>query len=187
MLGALSIQRLKTATTKNKNKGDWGVHSSFHCGISKSNSNPFILHLSSARSTRTRRLRSRSMRRRWWHRLIAPSRNLTTLLPSPLSWRNLELVISTTRLPVHIWRYVQNQREIGTTFGCLIKADSMFAPNQWETALLCNDVSYWLAASLESPLLIFAYTRLPNPVPTALGCDFSSPQKLWRLTIIWLL
>ena len=107
MLGALSIQRLKTATTKNKNKGDWGVHSSFHCGISKSNSNPFILHLSSARSTRTRRLRSRSMRRRWWHRLIAPSRNLTTLLPSPLSWRNLELVISTTRLPVHIWRYVQ--------------------------------------------------------------------------------
>ena len=33
-----------------------------------------------------------------------------------------------------------------------IKADSRFAPSQWETALLCNDVSYWLGASLESAL-----------------------------------
>ena len=33
----------------------------------------------------------------------------------------------------------------------LIKmADSRFAPSQWETALLCNDVSHWLGASLES-------------------------------------
>ena len=28
----------------------------------------------------------------------------------------------------------------------------MFAPSQWETALLCNDVSHWLDASLESAL-----------------------------------
>ena len=26
----------------------------------------------------------------------------------------------------------------------------MFASSQWETALLCNDVSHWLGASLES-------------------------------------
>ena len=26
-------------------------------------------------------------------------------------------------------------------------ADSRFAPTQWETALLCNDVPYWLVAS----------------------------------------
>ena len=31
-------------------------------------------------------------------------------------------------------------------------ADSRFAPSQWETALLCNDVSLWLSASLESAL-----------------------------------
>ena len=31
-------------------------------------------------------------------------------------------------------------------------ADSRFAPSQWETALLCNDVSHWLTASLESAL-----------------------------------
>ena len=32
-------------------------------------------------------------------------------------------------------------------------ADSRFAPSQWETALLCNDVSHWLDASLESVLI----------------------------------
>ena len=34
---------------------------------------------------------------------------------------------------------------------CLM-ADSWLAPNQWETALLCNDVSHWLCASLESAM-----------------------------------
>ena len=32
------------------------------------------------------------------------------------------------------------------------RADSRFAPSQWEMALLCNDVSHWLGASIESPL-----------------------------------
>ena len=32
------------------------------------------------------------------------------------------------------------------------RADSRFAPSQWGTALLCNDVSHWLAESLESAL-----------------------------------
>ena len=35
------------------------------------------------------------------------------------------------------------------------RADSRFAPSQWETALLCNDVSNWLGASLESALCIY--------------------------------
>ena len=30
------------------------------------------------------------------------------------------------------------------------RADSRFTPSQWETALLCNDVSHWLGAILES-------------------------------------
>ena len=33
------------------------------------------------------------------------------------------------------------------------RADSRFAPSQCETALLCNDVSHWLGASLESTML----------------------------------
>ena len=32
------------------------------------------------------------------------------------------------------------------------RADSRFAPRQWETALLCNDISHWLGANLESAL-----------------------------------
>ena len=33
-----------------------------------------------------------------------------------------------------------------------IRADSRFAPSQWETVLLCNNVSHWLDTSLESAL-----------------------------------
>ena len=32
------------------------------------------------------------------------------------------------------------------------RADSRFAPIQWEMALLCNNVSHWLGANLESAL-----------------------------------
>ena len=34
----------------------------------------------------------------------------------------------------------------------MLRADSRFAPSQWEMALLCNDVSHWSGASLESAL-----------------------------------
>ena len=33
--------------------------------------------------------------------------------------------------------------------------DSRFAPSQWETALLCNDISHWLGASLESAMVYY--------------------------------
>ena len=40
------------------------------------------------------------------------------------------------------------------------RADSRFAPSQWETALLCNDVSHWLGARLESALrFIYAWSH----------------------------
>ena len=32
------------------------------------------------------------------------------------------------------------------------RADSKLAPSQWETTLLCNDITYWLGARLESAL-----------------------------------
>ena len=37
--------------------------------------------------------------------------------------------------------------------------DSRFVPSQWETALLCNDVSHWLSSNLESALHIHASKR----------------------------
>ena len=39
----------------------------------------------------------------------------------------------------------------------IFQADSRFAPSQWETALLCNDVSHWLSAKLESALYSLDY------------------------------
>ena len=38
---------------------------------------------------------------------------------------------------------------ISMFFHFWFRADSRFAPSQWETALLCNDVSYWLGANLQ--------------------------------------
>ena len=44
-----------------------------------------------------------------------------------------------------------------------LRADSMLASSQWETALLCNDVSHWLGASLDSALnLIIRHTLRYN-------------------------
>ena len=37
---------------------------------------------------------------------------------------------------------------------CRVRSDSRLAPSQWETALLCNDVSHWLGANLESSLVV---------------------------------
>ena len=37
-----------------------------------------------------------------------------------------------------------------------IRADFRFAPSQWETALLCNDVSDWLGASIKSALIMIS-------------------------------
>ena len=35
-----------------------------------------------------------------------------------------------------------------------LQADSSFAPSQWETSLLCNNVSHWLDVSLEPALYV---------------------------------
>ena len=53
--------------------------------------------------------------------------------------------ILATRTSVQIWHTLIAYR-----------ADSRFAPSQWETALLCNDVSHWLSASLESALSLYS-------------------------------
>ena len=39
----------------------------------------------------------------------------------------------------------------------IYRADSRFAPSQWETTLLCNDVSHWLGTSIESAIYIYIY------------------------------
>ena len=47
-------------------------------------------------------------------------------------------------------------------------AGSRFAPSQWETVFLCNDVSHWLGANLESALCIIYWCRWGNGSPVLL-------------------
>ena len=42
-------------------------------------------------------------------------------------------------------------------YSIYIRADSRFAPSQWEMLLLCNDVSHWLGTSLESTLYMIQW------------------------------
>ena len=60
---------------------------------------------------------------------------------------------------------LQITQSAGVNQGSILRTDSRFAPSQWEMALLCNDVSHWLGASLESSLyveLITAYFHWPG-------------------------
>ena len=43
------------------------------------------------------------------------------------------------------------------------RADSRLAPSQWETALLCNDISHWLGASLGSALDLYQTFSMDAP------------------------
>ena len=52
------------------------------------------------------------------------------------------------------------------------RSDSRFVSSQWETALLCNDVSHWLGTSLESALITHT---LCGPA-TALNLSKNTPM-----------
>ena len=61
----------------------------------------------------------------------------------------------------HMWYLLQkrcnssaNAMELHPSCTDPFRVDSRFAPSQWETALLCNDVSHWLGTSLDSTLPI---------------------------------
>ena len=46
------------------------------------------------------------------------------------------------------------------------RADSRSAPSQWETALLCNDVSHWLGTELGSiQFRNWNCSSIPIPIP----------------------
>ena len=58
-------------------------------------------------------------------------------------------------VPMHVkpkFTYLLGNKKCHQSLGCCCRADSRFAPSQWETALHCNDASHWLGASLESAL-----------------------------------
>ena len=75
-----------------------------------------------------------------------------------------------------------------------IRAYSRFALNQWETALLCNDVSHWLGTNLESALHIPWVTSEEKSVPVPwvdLPCkstkidDMTKTSQSQRSSWVW--
>ena len=59
-------------------------------------------------------------------------------------------VLYLLRLIISVYRSVHWYNKLPCSW--IATADSRFAPSQWETALLCNDVSHGLGANLESTL-----------------------------------
>ena len=77
----------------------------------------------------------------------------------------------------------------------IIRADSRFAPSQWETSLQSNAVSRWLGANLESALIMTKSKRYPYYWPYVCVCVRESlaespPQRasnaeLWCFLCCW--
>ena len=57
------------------------------------------------------------------------------------------------------------------------RSDSKFAPSQWETALLCNNISHWLGTKLESALPISTWRR---PSGLCMGCQWTTDMMTWK-------
>ena len=68
------------------------------------------------------------------------------------------------------------------------RADSRFAPSQWETALLCNAVSHWLGASRESALhtMVLSYSHIF--ICLSVGPTWTKFNQIWiRIQIFFFL
>ena len=73
------------------------------------------------------------------------------------------------------------------------RADSRFAPSQRETALLCNDISHWLGASLESTLRRNSHrfqrshtVSWDSPTQQANACRWDSLKRLRKSLNVYL-
>ena len=81
--------------------------------------------------------------------------------------------------PDYPWAFISTGNH-QCNFGYLItstgatgfRADIRFASSQWETALLCNDVSHWLGVNLESALRL-------------LGCRFHIMDNKSYFFVFW--
>ena len=87
---------------------------------------------------------------------------------------------------VYIKYYTHTGPELGHHSS---RADSRFAPSQWETALLCNAVSHWLGTNLESALLITVSADVLAPYGARPSADtvLTTKQLCFFLkTFLWL-
>ena len=61
-------------------------------------------------------------------------------------WKTIHILVMGDGVNSKPWEFIRNRAWMNH------RADSSFVPSQWETALLCNNISHWLGASLESAL-----------------------------------
>ena len=59
-----------------------------------------------------------------------------------------------------------------------VRADSRFKSSQWETALLCNNVSHWVGASLESDLESVSMSYSIHDLQSWFGCSIGHDHFL---------
>ena len=82
------------------------------------------------------------------------------------------------------------QPSIEKRAGISNRADSRFAPSQWETALICNDVSHWLGSSLESTMsntlskkwMIIYWSNIEYNLQWDIKCQCNPPEQLRLIT-----
>ena len=82
------------------------------------------------------------------------------------------------------WNYLATQAAITWYYNNMIvtmifRADSRFAPSQWEASLQNNAASHWLGANLESALVLIRQQNLQRTSCLALM------RKLWNLICIF--
>ena len=67
------------------------------------------------------------------------------------------------------------------------RADSRIVPHQWETALLCNDVSHWLGSKLESALTCreHLWNTIHNISPIHWNIQFYTMLNIYELLDFW--
>ena len=76
-----------------------------------------------------------------------------------------------------------NHRKL-SHWGMLYWVDSRFAPSQWETAILRNDVSHWLGANLESAPLCLCYWTGPSLVLEMACLLIHATNQCWVIALL---
>ena len=101
-----------------------------------------------------------------WYLLLAHTSSFETWRPAMTTryWRNRCKCIRNT--------FINSDMKLAMWSKKLTR----FAPSQWETALLCNDVSHWLGASLELALIYIKCAEIDSGVvnkllATDIKCD----------------
>ena len=115
---------------------------------------------------------------------------LTDDFPTTSEWSTISLPTQ-VRLILETWRYVLSHPIFPISFNVTslalwqpyIRADAMFAPSQWETVSLCNDVSHWLGASLAINDCHSASEATLTDLSTLIICTVNSlrpSDSIWR-------